>query len=41
MCKGQKKGKCRNRFGIGSKEEKILEDNAEDGIHRRRKMPLV
>jgi hypothetical protein len=37
MWKGWKKEECRSRlFGIGPKEEEILIDNAEDGIHRSR-----
>jgi hypothetical protein len=37
MCKGWKKDECRSRlFGISPKEEGILVDHAEGGIHKSR-----
>jgi hypothetical protein len=42
MWKGWKKDECRSRLlGIGPKEEEILIDDAEDGIHRSRNRPSV
>jgi hypothetical protein len=39
---GWKKDECRNKlFGAGPKEEQILVDHAEVGIHRNRNRPMA
>jgi hypothetical protein len=40
--KGWKKDECQSRlFGTGSKEEEILVDHAEGGIHRSSNRPMA
>jgi hypothetical protein len=40
--KGWKKDECQSRlFGTGPKEEEILVDHAEDGIHRSRNRQMA